>query len=89
MQSYKKWESRKLQKKVLQTLVLTSMAYVCIIGGDNSAWAQDYNSDQTLEVGNTGSVENWETYDNVIVNKITVKSFLMVLSCIWQVLINN
>lgn len=33
MQSYKKWESRKLQKKVLQTLVLASMAYVCIIGG--------------------------------------------------------
>ena len=75
MQSYKKWESRKLQKKVLQTLVLTSMAYVCIIGGDNSAWAQDYNSDQTLEVGNTGSVENWETYDNVIVNKNNSEKF--------------
>ena len=69
MQSYKKWESRKLQKKVLQTLVLASMAYVCIIGGDNSAWAQDYNSDETLEVGNTGNVTQWETYDNVIIDK--------------------
>ena len=66
MQGYKKWESRKLQKKVLQTLVCTSVACVCIIGGDNSAWAQDYNSDQTLVLNNPDKL----TYGNVIITKV-------------------
>ncbi|WP_455654470.1 autotransporter outer membrane beta-barrel domain-containing protein [Phascolarctobacterium sp.] len=54
-----------LAGKVMQTLVCASIACVCISGGDNSAWAADYNSDQTLEV--TGNVT--ETYDNITINK--------------------
>ena len=60
MQGYKKWESRKLQKKVLQTLVLASMAYVCIIGGDNSAWAaSDYNGGP-LDISNAADYNKME-----------------------------
>ena len=60
MQSYKKWESRKLQKKVLQTLVLASMAYVCIIGGDNSAWAASDYKGGPLDISNVADYNKME-----------------------------
>ena len=69
MKGYKKKQGGELQRKVLRSLIIAGTAYACTFGGDNSVWAQDYNSDETLEVGNTGNVTQWETYDNVIIDK--------------------
>lgn len=69
MTGYNKKQGQELQRKVLQSLLATSVMCVCTFGGDNSAWAADYNSDTTLTVANTGAADNWETYDNVIINK--------------------
>lgn len=69
MKGYSKKQGQKLQRKVLQSLLAASVMCVCTFGGDNSAWAADYNSDETLKPANTGNAANWETYDNVIINK--------------------
>ena len=69
MKGYSKKQGQKLQRKVLQSLLAASAMCVCTFGGDNSVWAADYNSDETLKPANTGSAANWETYDNVIINK--------------------
>lgn len=89
MKGYSKKQGQKLQRKVLQSLLAASVMCVCTFGGDNSAWAADYNSDETLKPANTGNAANWETYDNVIIIKIIVITILMVLRCVRVVLVSN
>ena len=48
--------NKALAGKVLQSLFTAGVVYVCIFGGDNAAWAQDYNSQYGTDLG--GEYEN-------------------------------
>lgn len=48
--------NKALAGKVLQSLFTAGVLYVCIFGGDNAAWAQDYNSQYGTDLG--GEYEN-------------------------------
>ena len=48
--------NKALAGKVLQSLFTAGLVYVCIFGGDNAAWAQDYNSQYGTDLG--GEYEN-------------------------------
>ena len=48
MQKYNQKQNSELRKKVLQSLIIASTAYVCTFGGDNAAWASDYTGTDTL-----------------------------------------
>lgn len=48
--------NKALAGKVLQSLFTAGVLYVCIFGGDNAAWAQDYNSQYDTDLG--GEYEN-------------------------------
>ena len=56
MKSYNKKKGRELQRKVLRSLFIAGTVYACIFGGDNAAWAQDYNSQYGTDLG--GEYEN-------------------------------
>ena len=52
MQKYNQKQNSELRKKVLQSLIIASTAYVCTFGGDNAAWASDYTgTESALPVG--------------------------------------
>ncbi len=54
MQKYNQKQNSELRKKVLQSLIIASTAYVCTFGGDNAAWASDYTGTDTLSTGDWG-----------------------------------
>lgn len=55
MKGYNKKQGIKLQRKVLSSLFIAGAAYVCILGGDNAAWASDYTGADTLSTGTYGA----------------------------------
>ena len=62
MQKYNQKQNSELRKKVLQSLIIASTAYVCTFGGDNAAWASDYTGTGTLSTGTWGA-----TYDKITI----------------------
>ena len=62
MQKYNQKQNSELRKKVLQSLIIASTAYVCTFGGDNAAWASDYTGTDTLSTGTWGA-----TYDKITI----------------------
>ena len=48
--------NKALAGKILQSLFTAGVVYVCIFGGDDAAWAQDYNSQYGTDLG--GEYEN-------------------------------
>ena len=62
MQKYNQKQNSELRKKVLQSLIIASTAYVCTFGGDNAAWASDYTGTDTLSTGAWGA-----TYDKITI----------------------
>ena len=62
MQKYNQKQNSELRKKVLQSLIIVSTAYVCTFGGDNAAWASDYTGTDTLSTGTWGA-----TYDKITI----------------------
>lgn len=62
MKGYNKKQGIKLQRKVLSSLFIAGAAYVCILGGDNAAWASDYTSTDTLSTGAWGA-----SYDKITI----------------------
>ena len=65
MKGYNKKQGIKLQRKVLSSLFIAGAAYVCILGGDNAAWASDYTSTDTLSTSSYG-----ETYDKIAITMV-------------------
>jgi outer membrane autotransporter protein len=62
MQKYNQKQNSELRKKVLQSLIIASTAYVYTFGGDNAAWASDYTGTDTLSTGTWGA-----TYDKITI----------------------
>ena len=62
MQKYNQKQNSELRKKVLQSLIIASTAYVCTFGGNNAAWASDYTGTDTLSTGTWGA-----TYDKITI----------------------
>lgn len=62
MKGYNKKQGVKLQRKVLSSLFIAGAAYVCILGGDNAAWASDYTGADTLSTGAWGA-----SYDKITI----------------------
>ena len=62
MQKYNQKQNSELRKKVLQSLIIASTAYVCTFGGDNAAWASDYTGTDTLSTGTWGA-----SYDKITI----------------------
>lgn len=62
MQKYNQKQNSELRKKVLQSLIIASTAYVCTFGGDNAAWASDYTGTDTLSTGAWGA-----SYDKITI----------------------
>lgn len=88
MKGYNKKQGIKLQRKVLSSLFIAGAAYVCILGGDNAAWASDYTSTDTLSTSSYG-----ETYDKIAITMVapekTAPVFILMAEIIRQQLMNG
>lgn len=88
MQKYNQKQNSELRKKVLQSLIIASTAYVCTFGGDNAAWASDYTGTDTLSTGTWGA-----TYDKITITMDdpgkTAPAFILMAEIIRQRLLNG